>query len=147
MTGDFPQFASSNYQSNAYFMNQTASYDSDLSVKRFQEALGKLQKKREEINQEVSPMSRRIVQVFIVDTNENIPLEKSLLYRGEQKLTDCNDQELYFEINVKELLDKHNLERVKTIDKESTKKSGKDIFLEPAKIRDLKMIVTNIATF
>jgi hypothetical protein len=90
---------------------------------------------------------RRIVQVFIADTDENLPLNKSVLYQGAQKLTDMNDQELYFEIPIVDLLAKHNESRVKTLDKSATRKHGKDIFLEEAKIRDLKMVVVNVATF
>lgn len=90
---------------------------------------------------------RRIVQVFICDPNENVPLEKSLIHKGDQQLTDATDQELYFEIDLKNILTTHNLERTTWIDKEASKKSGKDIFLEPIKIRDLKMIVTTLAEF
>ena len=32
---------------------------------------------------------RRIVKVFIVDTDKNIPLEQCVLYSGEEKLTDA----------------------------------------------------------
>lgn len=91
--------------------------------------------------------SRRIVQVFIADTNENVPLDKSVLYTGEQKLTDLNDQELFFELPIAERLNAHNEMRVKMVDKESTKRAGKDVFLDPAKIRDLRMIVCTIAQF
>ena len=90
---------------------------------------------------------RRVVQVFVCDPNENVPLDKCLLYKGDQKLTDCTDQELYYELNIKDILNTHNADRIKMIDKESTKKVGKDIFLEAAKIRDLKMIVVTLAQF
>ena len=91
--------------------------------------------------------NRRIVQVFIADPNDNVPLEKSILYTGEQKLTDLNDTELFFEIPIKELLDKHNIFRVTVGDREASKRAGKDIFLDPVKIRDLKMLVVTVAQF
>lgn len=91
--------------------------------------------------------NRRIVQVFIADPNENVPLDKALLYRGEQKLTDATDAELFFEVPIQELLAKHNAERVKMLDKEASRKAGKDLFLEPVKIRELKMTVVTIASF
>lgn len=97
--------------------------------------------------QENSMSQRRIVQVFIADPNENVPLEKSVLHKGDQKLTDLNDQELFFEIPIREILEKHNVERVKTLDKDASRKAGKDIFLEAARIRDLKMLVVTAATF
>lgn len=90
---------------------------------------------------------RRIVQVFIADTTEDIPLEFGLLYKGEGKFTDLTDEELFFEIGMKDLLDKHNIIREETLDKKATKKSGRDVFLEPARIRDLKMVVVDIAIF
>jgi hypothetical protein len=90
---------------------------------------------------------RRIVQVYICDTNENIPLEKSLIYKGEQKLTELDDQELYYEIDVKFVLDKHNAERIKIIDKKLSRTSGRDVFLDVAKVRDLKFLVTTLAEF
>jgi hypothetical protein len=94
------------------------------------------------------PMSqRRIIQVFIADANDNVPLDQSVLYRGEQKLTDLTDAELYFEIPINDLLKAHNEKRVKWTDKEASKRSGKDIFLDPVRIRELKMVVVTIANF
>lgn len=88
--------------------------------------------------------TRRLVQVFIADPDENIPLEKSLLYSGEQKLTDLNDQELFFEIEIKTIMEKHNAERVKCVNKKVKERTE---YLEPVKVRDLKMVVVSIATF
>ncbi len=88
--------------------------------------------------------SRRLVQVFIADPEENVPLERSLLYSGEQKLTDATDQELFFEIDIKSVLEKHNEVRIKFVNKKVKERTE---YLEPAKIRDLKMVVVNVATF
>ena len=91
--------------------------------------------------------NRRIVQVFIADPNDNMPLDKSVLYTGEQKLTDLNDTELFFEVPISELLKKHNAIRSTTLDKDASKKAGKDVVLDPARIRDLKMVVVTVASF
>lgn len=91
--------------------------------------------------------TRRIVQVFIADPNENVPLDAAVLFKGEQKLTESTDQELYFELPIADTLAKHNEKRAKWLDKEATKRSGKDVFLDPAKIRELKMVVVTIAQF
>lgn len=91
--------------------------------------------------------NRRIVQVFIADPNDNMPLDKSVLYTGEQKLTDLNDTELFFEVPIAELLKKHNAIRSTTLDKDASKKAGKDVVLDPARIRDLKMVVVTVASF
>lgn len=90
---------------------------------------------------------RRVVQIFIADTNKDIPLVNGLLYQGDPTFTDLTDEELFFEIPIKELLDKHNELREKTLDKQATKRSGRDVYLEAARIRDLKMVVVDIAAF
>ena len=91
--------------------------------------------------------NRRIVQVFIADPNENVPLEKSVLYTGEQKLTELNDTELFFEVPIQDLLKAHNANRINCVDKEASKRAGKDILLDPVKIRDLRMVVVTVAQF
>lgn len=89
-------------------------------------------------------MGLRIVQVYIADTDENVPVENRILYSGTQKLTDATDQELFFEIGIKEILDKHNTYRATLVNKKIKERTEN---LEPVKIRDLKMVVVNIATF
>jgi hypothetical protein len=95
----------------------------------------------------MATQQRRIVQVFIADANDNVPMDQAVLFVGKAKFTDLTDQELYFELPMKDILAKHNEARVKMLDKDASRKTGKDIFLEPVKIRDLKMVVVNIATF
>jgi hypothetical protein len=92
-------------------------------------------------------VSTRIVKVFIADPNENIPLDKRVLYSGPEQFTDLTDQELFFEVPITDLLAKHNEQRKATLDKKTTEKSGRDVFLEPARVRDLRMVVVNVATF
>lgn len=92
----------------------------------------------------VANQQRRLVQVFICDPNENVPLPDCLIYRGDQKLTDLTDQELFFEIDIRTILASHNEKRVKMVDKAVKERIE---YLEAARIRDLKMTVVNIATF
>ena len=89
----------------------------------------------------------RIVKVFIADSNDNLPLDKRVLHTGAEQLTDLTDQELFFEVPISELLAKHNAVRTATVDKKQAEKFGRDIFLEPARIRDLKMVVVTVAQF
>lgn len=89
----------------------------------------------------------RIVKVFIADPNENLPLDKRVLYSGDERLTDLTDQELFFDVPIADLLAKHNEVRKATVDKAQAEKFGRDIFLEPARIRDLKMVVVTVAQF
>ena len=105
------------------------------------------QETKKEIEIMADKTNRRIVQVFIADPNENVPLDKSVLYTGTQKLTDLNDTELFFEVPIAELLKAHNGARVKFVDREASKRAGKDILLDPVKIRELKMVVVTVAQF
>ncbi len=89
----------------------------------------------------------RYIKVFIADINDNLPLASRVLYAGEEKLTDLTDQELFFEVPIAEMLAKHNEVRKVTVDKKQAEKFGRDIFLEPARIRDLKMVVVTVAQF
>ena len=92
----------------------------------------------------VATPARRLVKVIIVDPDENLPLDHCLLYSGEEKLTDATEQELFFEIDIRDLLAKHNERRIKIVDKKVKERTE---HLEPAKIRDLKMVVVNVASF
>jgi len=92
--------------------------------------------------------TRRLVKVFICDTDEQIPLDNALLYSGPEHLTDLTDEELFFEINIKELLDNHNEVRKQTPDKlVPPLPSGAYLMLEPIRIRNLTMSVVVIAAF
>lgn len=87
----------------------------------------------------------RLVKVFIADPDENVPLDKRLLYRGEEAMTDLTDQELFFEVPITDLLLKHNEYR-KTLEDKKAKKE-KPVMLEPIRVRDLKMLVVALASF
>ena len=65
------------------------------------------------------------------------------MYKGDVQVTDLTDQELYFELDIRKLLADHNEKRTKTVDK--TIKDRIE-YLEPAKIRDLKMSVVTVTT-
>ena len=98
--------------------------------------------------QKEKPMSKkRVVQVFIVDTDENLSSSAAMLYQSEQMFTDLTDQELFFEVDIKPILESHNGKRKNTLDKKATNRTGKDVFLEPLRIRDLKMVVSTVAEF
>ena len=91
---------------------------------------------------EIQMTGRRLVQVFVADPDEMVPLENCLLYTGEMKITDSTDQELFYEIDVKAMLDKHNAFRKTIVDKDVKDRTE---YLEPVKIRDLKMVVVTAA--
>jgi hypothetical protein len=88
---------------------------------------------------------RRVVEIYIVDPDEDLPPEKSVVYQGERKVTDLTDSELFFELSISDLVTKHNEVRdsVKKVDKFT----GTEVSLKPIRVKDLKMMVVNIATF
>lgn len=92
--------------------------------------------------------TRRLVQIFIADPHPDVPLDNCLLHQSEKPfLTDLDDQELFFEIPIQQLLHDHNTYRVTLPDKEASRRFGKEVMLEPIKIRALKMVVLTIASF
>lgn len=93
----------------------------------------------------MAEFNTRLVKVFIVDPNVNLPLKNRLIYQGYEKLTDLTDQELFFEVDINGLLAKHNDVRTKTEDKKANK--DKPVYLEAARVRDLKMQVVVLAQF
>lgn len=99
-----------------------------------------------QITKEVKKVTMRIVRVFIADPDqdENLKVEDRLLYKGDEKLTDATDQELFFEVDIKTILDQHNVKRTATRNKQVKDKVE---MLEPIRIRDLKMVVTTVASF
>lgn len=137
-TGDFPELTSFNY--GVYNPNAQCVIGSvtnlDIYSKTFDESL-----KKEKVVQ-----NRRLVKVIVVDPNENIDLHSAVLVNDAEKFTDLNDQELFFELNMKGLLDAHNVYRTTVEDKKKST-ADKTVFLEPARIRDLKMVVVTIAEF
>ena len=91
---------------------------------------------------------RRLVRVMIVDPETQVPLDGCVLYSEPEKLTDMTNQELFFAIpDFQTKVAEYNKKRVKMLDKEASKKFGRDIYLEPIKIRDLKMVVVTVASF
>lgn len=158
MNSETPKITTSQYASNAInpFQNQglgmqlgqvTFGGGAGIWERQFQpqQFIEELNKKTTETT--MSNPNRRIVQVFIADTNDNVPLDQSVLFQGEQKLTDLTDTELFFEVPIAETLKAHNEKRVKWLDKEASKRAGKDVTLDPVKIRDLKMVVVTVAQF
>lgn len=116
---------------------------SDAAVFRRVTPLGQFAQEQETSMATPKP-SRRIVKVFIADTDENVPMEQSIIYTGPEKLTDATDQELFFEVDIAGLLKTHNEKRVQIVNKSIKERTE---HLEPARIRDLKMVVVTIATF
>jgi hypothetical protein len=83
-------------------------------------------------------MSRhRIMEFYLIDLNESIPIEKSIIYHGERRVTDKTDEEIWIEIGVDEILKKYNEYRVTVVNKHLSENSGRDVYLEPIEFRDV----------
>ena len=114
---------------------------SNSTNKQLDKQLDKLVKEIKEVS------NRRLVKVIIVDPNESIPLDKAVLVNQAEKITDLEDTEIFFDMDIKGILKTHNDYRVTVVDKEMSKKRDKDVMLEPIRIKDLKMVVLTIASF
>ena len=99
----------------------------------------------EEENRDMT--AKRLVRVIIVDPHDDIPTEDAVLYMGTETFTDKTDQELFFDIPIGDMLKEHNERRVKVRDKKASKGKEREQFLEPARIRDLDMVVLTISDF
>lgn len=91
----------------------------------------------------------RLVRVIVVDPHDSVPMAERVLFMGEEKMTDATDEELFFEIagELNSKLKAHNDKRVTYTEKKNAADPEKAKKLEPARIRDLKMTVVNIAAF
>ena len=161
MNLETPDIRHSTYSASAMNLNQavgsSVGYLSQLNqqgnlaqaARQFDEALAVEQRRlqrppKHQEEKKMSATARRLVQVFIVDPYESVPLKDCLLYKGELQLTDLTDQELFYEIDIKQLLDAHNEKRVKIVDKKVKERVE---HLEPARIRDLRMQIVTVAQF
>jgi len=94
---------------------------------------------------EVKPMStRRLVRVLVVDPDAKIPTDIALLHDSGEVFTDKDDQELFFDVPIQQLLKDHNEKRLTIVDKEIKDRTE---YLEEARIRDLEMTVITVAEF
>ena len=96
---------------------------------------------------QVNKRELRLVQIFIADNDESIPLDNAILHSGSQFMTDSTDEELFFDIPIKDILDDHNAYRITVLDKKASKGQAVSVNLEPIRIRDLVMTVVTIAHF
>lgn len=90
----------------------------------------------------------RVVRVFLADTDVRVPVEKRMIYASDEMTTDATDEELFFSIAVKDLLDAHNKARAEVKWEEDTDTGTKErTGLKPLRIRELSMQVTTVAQF
>lgn len=149
MNSEMPQMLTSSYASST----TTADMLAGAVARRIQAPVGLPVNLAQAmgINQAKEPLpmanQTRIIRIYVADTDENLDVEKRLLYSGEEKLTDATDQELFYDVPINDLLSKHNDFRKTVNDKKQSEKFGREVKLEPIRIRDLKMTIVTIASF
>lgn len=90
----------------------------------------------------------RIVKIYIADDDENIPLEKRVLYESDMIHTDKTDQELLWPIDVESLLVAHNKYRATIKHAKYSQKQARDVFLLPLDgSRDLRIRIVQHVQF
>lgn len=123
-------------------INKLTGFEADVVLNAQMEYTDDKEDEKENI---VANELTRLVKVFIVDPDPKVPVGKRLLYRTEEILTDLTNQELFFDIDIKDILEKHNAYRITVEDKKANK--DKPVMLEPIRVRELRMQVIDLATF
>ncbi len=79
---------------------------------------------------------KRYVSVWVLDQDENVPLDKSILYEKVMFFADKTKDEIKADIPLTKLLDKHNDYRV-------TLKDKNDKPLKKVRLRDISVVIRN----
>jgi len=93
-------------------------------------------------------MTMRELKLTLIDNDGNLKPAERIVYQSEPIWSEHSDdktiQQLLMTGTVAEQLEEHNKLRVKTIDKEILRQTGRDVMLEVVDIFDLKWQVTQI---
>lgn len=151
LVGDLPTFTASNYATS----NMRDGFDvrdrriaDPFAQANYVQAFKEHEARKQEPTSMAAKAELRIVRVFLVDPDERVPIDKRVLYRSEEIITDNTDQELFFGIPVNDLLKDHNAFRATVEWEEKTSEGTKTkTGLKEVRIRDLFMSVTTIAKF
>ena len=98
-------------------------------------------------NTKPEKMALRVVQVFVADPDPLIPAADRLLFSSEARATDATDEELFYELGIKDMLERHNEKRQTIRDKSQKSATVETVYLEPIRVRDLVMQVVTLAAF
>jgi len=82
----------------------------------------------------------RIVNIYVVDTDDKVPVDERLIEQRLGTFTDETDDALKMTLNLSEVLDSHNEYR-------ATLKDDDDKPLKPIRISDLVVRIEPVATF
>jgi hypothetical protein len=91
----------------------------------------------------------RTINLTLVDNNSNLKGEEKIVFQKLNYVTEHNDdqsiQQILMSGAVAKSLEQHNILRVKVIDKEIRRNTGRDVMLEEVEIFDLDWMVVRVA--
>ena len=91
----------------------------------------------------------RTLNLTLVDNNPNLKAAKKIVFQSLGFITEhTNDQTIQQSLmsgDVAKALEKHNEKRVKVVDKEILRNTGRDVMLEEVEIFDLEWQVVQVA--
>ena len=91
----------------------------------------------------------RVLNLLLVDNNTNLKVEGKVVFQKLSHMTEHNDertiQQILMSGEVAEALEAHNVKRVKVVDKDIQRATGRDVKLEEVEIFDLDWQVVRVA--
>ena len=91
----------------------------------------------------------RVLNLMLVDNNHNLKVEGKVVFQKLSHMTEHNDertiQQILMSGEVAESLEAHNIKRVKVVDKDIQRATGRDVKLEEVEIFDLDWQVVRVA--
>lgn len=96
------------------------------------------------IKEECMSEMKRFVNIYVIDLHPDVAGADSILYSEKERWLTISIEELWYEINLLELLKKHNEKRVKILDTNKTRETGKDTYLKPLTLENVNRRVMDI---
>ncbi|AHK11613.1 hypothetical protein S140_206 [Shewanella sp. phage 1/40] len=91
----------------------------------------------------------RVINLTLVDNNPNLKVEGKVVFQKLNHMTEHNDertiQQILMSGEVAKALEAHNAKRVKVVDKEIQRATGRDVKLEEVEIFNLDWQVVRVA--
>lgn len=89
----------------------------------------------------MSQKERNVVDIVLIDQDANLPVEKALVKKFKNVITEDNDQvtlmQLVVDQDIKGIIEKHNEVRKDTINQTVLERTGKEVGLRPITLKDL----------
>jgi hypothetical protein len=89
---------------------------------------------------------KRLVRIMVVDRCEDVPADESILFQ-EEMFTELTDEEIWLSIGLEDALEKYNAKRILLLDKAISREQGRDVVLEPLRLKDVAKVITTLASF